>query len=50
MKSAGREIVVFADWEVFDRPMLIGRLRTDVIKGKEHFSFAYDDGRLQAEL
>ena len=41
-----REIYVFADWEVFETPMLIGVLRADVVKGKEHFSFVYDDGWL----
>ncbi len=43
-----REIVVFADWEEFEKPMLIGILRSDVIKGKEHFSFAYDEAWLQS--
>ena len=37
-----REIYVFADWEVFEKPTLIGVLRADVVKGREHFSFAYD--------
>jgi len=50
MKSTNREIYVFADWEVFDSPMLIGLLRADVIKGKEHFSFTYDDRWLQSKF
>jgi len=37
------EIYVFADWEEFDKPTLIGTLRSSVIKGKEHFSFSYDN-------
>ena len=37
-----REIYVFADWEEFNEPMLVGTLRSDVVKAKEHFSFAYD--------
>ena len=45
-----REIYVFADWEVFEKPTLIGVLCPDVVKGKEHFSFAYDDVWLQSEF
>ena len=45
-----KEIYVFADWEVFETPMLIGVLRTDVVKGKEHFNFAYDDAWLRSEF
>jgi serine/threonine-protein kinase HipA len=37
-----REVWVFADWEEFVEPMLVGTLRSDVIKGKEHFRFIYD--------
>ena len=43
-----RKIVVFADWEEFDKPMLIGALRSDVVKRKEHFSFAYDEAWLHS--
>lgn len=45
-----REIYVFADWDVFEKPALIGVLRTDVVKGREHFSFVYDDAWLQSEF
>ena len=37
------EIYVFADWEEFDKPTLVGTLRSSIIKGKEHFSFSYDN-------
>ena len=37
------EIYVFADWIDTDEPMLIGILRTTVLRGKEHFSFNYDE-------
>ena len=30
-----REILVFADWEEFEKPMLIGILRSDIVKGVE---------------
>lgn len=39
----GMEIYVFADWEEFDKPTLVGTLRSSIIKGKEHFSFSYDN-------
>ena len=42
------EIYVFADWEEFDKPTLVGTLRSSVIKGKEHFSFSYDNDWLQS--
>nr|WP_232216563.1 MULTISPECIES: hypothetical protein [Brenneria] len=36
------EVYVFADWQDFTEPMRIGKLRSDMIKGREHFSFSYD--------
>jgi serine/threonine-protein kinase HipA len=45
-----REIYIYADWDVFETPALIGVLRTDVVKGREHFSFVYDDAWLQSEF
>jgi len=45
-----KKIYVFADWEVFVQPTLIGVLRADWVKGKEHFSFTYDNGWLQSEF
>lgn len=42
------EIYVFADWEDFLKPMLIGTLRASIIKNKEHFSFSYDRNWLQS--
>ncbi len=44
-----KEIYVFADWEEFNEPTCVGTLRSDVVKGKEHFSFAYDDIWLQSK-
>ena len=43
------EIYVFADWETFSEPMLVGTLRSTRIKNKEHFSFSYDHNWLQSE-
>lgn len=36
------EVYVFADWEEFEQPTLVGTLRSSVAKKKEHFSFSYD--------
>ena len=43
------EIYVFADWEEFSKPMLVGILRSAIVKNKEHFSFNYDSKWLQSE-
>ena len=43
------EVHVFADWEEFPEPMLVGTLRSTLIKTKEHFRFSYDNGWLQSE-
>ena len=45
-----REIYVFADWEEFDEPALVGTLRSDLVKAKEHFSFTYDEAWLQSKF
>ena len=36
------EVFVYADWDEFSEPMLVGTLRSAVTKNKEHFSFSYD--------
>ena len=42
------DVYVYADWEDFTDPMLVGTLRSSVIKSKEHFSFSYDQAWLQS--
>jgi len=37
-----KEVYVYADWQDFIEPALIGVLRSDVIRNDEHFSFRYD--------
>lgn len=37
------ETLVYADWEDFKEPQLVGTLRSSIAKNKEHFSFTYDD-------
>lgn len=43
------EVFVFADWEEFEEPRLVGTLRSSITKNKEHFSFTYNDEWLQSE-
>ncbi len=42
------EVYVFADWEEFAEPALIGTLRSSLIRQKEHFSFNYNNAWLQS--
>lgn len=42
------EVYVFADWEEFKEPVLVGTLRSSVVRQKEHFSFKYDTNWLQS--
>lgn len=42
------EVFVFADWEEFAEPTLIGTLRSSTVRQKEHFSFSYDADWLQS--
>ena len=42
------EVSVFADWEKFTEPVLLGTLRSSIVRQKEHFSFSYDTDWLQS--
>jgi serine/threonine-protein kinase HipA len=42
------DVFVFADWEEFKAPILVGTLRSSVVRQKEHFSFSYDIDWLQS--
>lgn len=48
MNVSNQSAYVYADWFGTDEPVLVGTLRSDVIKGKEHFRFAYDASWLQS--
>ncbi len=41
-----REIIVYADWSCFSKPMKVGLLRVSQIRSTEHFSFSYDNNWL----
>lgn len=40
------DALVYADWQDFAEPMLVGKLRSDFIRNGEHFSFRYDNAWL----
>jgi serine/threonine-protein kinase HipA len=42
------EVYVYAHWEEFKEPVLVGTLRSSVIRRKEHFRFSYDDNWLNS--
>lgn len=41
MTGAHKDILVYADWQGIDGPILIGTLTADIVKAKEIFSFEY---------
>ncbi len=43
------EIFVYADWIESTDPIFVGTLRSSEIRGKEHFSFNYDDKWLTSD-
>jgi serine/threonine-protein kinase HipA len=44
-----REVLVYADWEAFTEPVLVGVLRQSMVRNREHFSFRYEDNWLRSE-
>lgn len=42
------EVFVFADWEEFEEPTLVGTLRSSAARQTEHFSFSYNTDWLQS--
>ncbi len=43
------EVLVYADWEAFSQPVLVGVLRQSMVRNHEHFSFRYDDAWLTSD-
>ncbi len=41
---------VYADWQDFTEPKLVGKLRSESIRNSEHFSFAYDTAWLKSRF
>jgi len=48
VSATGRQVRVYVDWAELDGPRLMGLLSADRVRGKEVFSFAYDDGWLSS--
>lgn len=46
-KNTRRDIYVFADWREISGPQLIGVLHSELLRGKEVFSFEYEKNWLQ---
>ncbi len=46
-KSARRDLYVYADWKEINGPSLIGVLHSELLRGKEVFSFEYEQEWLQ---
>ena len=44
-----REVYVFAHWYGMEKPILMGILHSELLRGKEIFSFEYDQSWLQSE-
>jgi len=42
MSEGAKQMLVYADWEPFPQPMLMGTLNSLLLRGKEVFSFEYD--------
>lgn len=41
-KNQEKEILVYADWFMYDEPKLVGRLWFSTIRGKAVYSFEYE--------
>lgn len=48
--STRRTIYVFADWAGLGSPKLLGELHSELLRGKEVFSFAYDEQWLRSDV
>ena len=48
-KNNKRDVFVFAYWEPMEEPVLMGILHSELLRGKEVFSFAYENAWLQSE-
>jgi serine/threonine-protein kinase HipA len=43
-----RNVLAYAHWQAFDEPQLVGELRQDMPRAREHFSFKYAESWLQS--
>lgn len=49
-RNSQRDIYVYADWKEVHGPQLLGVLHSEILRGKEIFSFEYDEGWLQKDM
>ncbi len=47
-RNVQRSVLVYAHWRGFDQPVLMGVLQSTAVRGKEVFSFAYEDAWLKS--
>ena len=47
--SNKRSVYVYADWEGLNVPVLMGILHAELLRGKEIFSFEYNNDWLQSD-
>lgn len=45
-----KDVFVYVDWQGLKQATLVGVLKSDVLRNKEHFSFQYADSWLQNPL
>jgi len=48
-QGAHRTIYIYADWSGLQQPTLMGQLHSTLLRGKEMFSFEYDEGWLKSQ-
>jgi len=48
-RNTKRSIIVYADWDGLETPQLMGVLFAELLRGKEIFSFEYDNGWLNSD-
>lgn len=48
MNNKRREILVYADWDGMDHPVMMGALYAETSRGKEIFSFEYKEEWLRS--
>ena len=47
-KKTKREIYVYAHWQEMGKPVIMGILHSELLRGKEIFSFEYNDDWLKS--
>ena len=48
-KEIRRKIYIYAHWQEIEEPVIMGVLQSELLRGKEIFSFKYDNTWLNSE-